>query len=87
MAFPNVFQRIVDELNVKTDGRLDVFKYYLERHIGLDGDEHGLMANCLIEQLCQDDQEKWIVVELAAIKTLVARKQLWDAILKGIIEG
>ncbi|TWT62847.1 DUF3050 domain-containing protein [Rubinisphaera italica] len=84
---PNVFQRIVDELNVKTDGRMDEFKYYLERHIGLDGDEHGPMANRLIEQLCQDDEQKWIVVEQAAIKTLVARKQLWDAILSSIVKS
>ena len=66
---------------------MDVFKYYLERHIGLDGDEHGPMANRLIEQLCQDDEQKWIVVEQAAIKTLVARKQLWDAILSSIVKS
>ncbi len=84
---PNVFQRIVDGINEKTDGSLEEFKYYLERHIGLDGDEHGPMANLLIEQLCQDDEQKWRVVEQAAIKTLVARRQLWDAILSNIIES
>lgn len=32
---PDVFQRIVDELNTQAGGRLEDFKYYLERHIGL----------------------------------------------------
>src|SRR5271154_3256571 len=38
---PDLFQRIVDRLNLETGGGLEVFRYYLQRHIGLDGDEHG----------------------------------------------
>src|SRR5216683_7866951 len=44
---PALFQRIVDELNVEASGGLEDFKYYLNRHIGLDGEEHGPMANRL----------------------------------------
>ncbi len=42
---PAIFQRIVDELNVETGGGLEEFKYYLNRHIGLDGDKHGPMRH------------------------------------------
>jgi len=34
---PAVFQRIVAELNVEAGGGLEDFKYYLNRHITLDG--------------------------------------------------
>jgi hypothetical protein len=77
---PAVFQRIVDELNVETSGGLEDFKYYLERHIGLDGEEHGPMANRLLLSLCGSDESRWQVVEQSAVDSLQARRQFWDAI-------
>lgn len=41
---PDVFQCIVDELNEELGGGLAQFRYYLHRHIDLDGDEHGPAA-------------------------------------------
>lgn len=77
---PDVFQRIVDELNEQAGGQLDEFKYYLERHIGLDGDEHGPMATRLVQSLCGDDPVKWQIAEDSAVKCLAARRILWDGI-------
>jgi hypothetical protein len=77
---PGVFQRIVDELNVEAGGGLEDFKYYLERHIGLDGDEHGPMANRLLLSLCGSDESRWQVAEQAAVDCLEARRGLWDGI-------
>ena len=37
---PDVFQRFVDKLDVEAGKQLADFKFYLERHIGLNGDEH-----------------------------------------------
>jgi hypothetical protein len=34
---PDLFQRVVDELDVEAGGGLEDFRYYLRRHIGLDG--------------------------------------------------
>ena len=81
---PDVFQRIVDELNLEAHGGLEDFKYYLARHIGLDGDEHGPMAARLLQSLCGDDDGKWDLAEQAAVGSLEARKMLWDGILEAI---
>ena len=75
---PDMFTAIVDEYN--SENKLDKFVYYLERHIELDGGEHGPLALQLISDLCGDDQCKWKEVEETAINSLIARKQLWDAV-------
>jgi Protein of unknown function (DUF3050) len=77
---PAVFQRIVDELNVAAGGGLEDFKYYLDRHIGLDGAEHGPMAHRLLLSLCGPDESGWQVAEQAAVDCLEARRALWDGI-------
>ena len=79
---PDMFTAIVDEYN--TENNLDKFVYYLERHIELDGGEHGPLALELISNLCGDDDDKWREVEETAIACLVARKKLWDSILANL---
>jgi hypothetical protein len=76
---PDMFTSIVDEYN--TDNNLNKFVYYLQRHIELDGGEHGPLAFELISDLCGDNKQKWLEVEETAIICLVARKKLWDLIL------
>ena len=77
---PDVFQRIVDRLNSEAEGQLSEFKYYLERHIGLDGDEHGPMAQRLVESLCGTDEESWKMATESAVSCLTARHEFWDGI-------
>jgi len=77
---PAVFQRIVDELNMHSGGGLEDFKYYLHRHIGLDEEQHGPMANRLLLDLCGSDEARWRVAEQAAVDSLKARQELWDGI-------
>jgi hypothetical protein len=81
---PCVFQRIVDELNTLAGGQLDNFKYYLDRHIGLDGDEHGPMATRLLQSLCGADDALWEKAERAAVDCLLARLELWNGIYDAI---
>jgi hypothetical protein len=77
---PAIFQRIVDELNVEVGGGLEEFKYYLNRHIGLDGDEHGPMANRLLLSICGSDESRWQLAEQTAVDCLEARRALWDGV-------
>ena len=76
-----MFTSIVNDLN--QEYKLDKFVYYLERHIELDGGEHGPLALQLITDLCGEDNQKWKEVEQTAIDCLNARVKLWDAILEG----
>ena len=79
---PDMFTAIVEEYN--TNNKLDKFVYYLERHIELDGGEHGPLALQLISDLCGEDETKWKEVEETAIESLIARKKLWDVVLNSL---
>ncbi len=77
---PDMFIAMVKNLR-KEGVPLQHLIYYLDRHIEVDGDEHGPMALQMIEELCQGDSTK-ITEAIAAAKTaLEMRKKLWDGIL------
>jgi hypothetical protein len=77
---PDLFRQIVDKLSVNAAGNLADFKYYLQRHIDLDGEQHGPMAERLIGFLCGNNETKWQVAEDAALRALESRLRLWDSI-------
>lgn len=83
---PDVFHQIVNELDEES-GSLSQFKYYLQRHIDLDGDQHGPMAHRLLATLCNKDPKAWETAAQASLAALQARHQLWDCIALGIPNG
>lgn len=81
---PGVFQRIVDELSHQAAGGLDDFQFYLQRHVELDGEEHGPLAAALMSSLCGTDAKRWKSATDAAIASLRSRLILWDGIHEAI---
>ncbi len=77
---PDMFISIVRELSEKGHSGAETLLYYLERHIEIDGDEHGPMALKMIEELCLGDPIKKQESIDAAKQALESRIELWNAI-------
>lgn len=77
---PGMFISFVKALRERNPGKVDLFTYYLERHIEVDGDHHSQLAYRMTAQLCGDDPVKWQEATAAVKSALAARIQLWDAI-------
>ncbi|MFV8226368.1 DUF3050 domain-containing protein [Christiangramia aquimixticola] len=84
---PAMFSSIIEKVQhnfPKED--LRQFKYYFDRHIELDEDEHGPMAFKMVEQLCGTDKKKWEEVKRTAKESLKSRIELWNGIEAEISE-
>ncbi len=81
---PEVFDRVIDEVGDLGNQRLGYFVHYLRRHIEVDGDSHGPMAEEMISHLCGDSSLRWQLAEQAAVRALEARIRLWDGVLEQI---
>jgi len=64
---------------------IKVFKYYLERHIEVDGDHHSHLALQMTANLCGNDEQRWQEAEQATIASLQKRIDLWDGVYKQIV--
>ena len=81
---PDMFRSFIRDQNEALAGRLEMLRWYMERHIEVDGDEHGPMALRMIAELCGEDATKWEEAAAAAEEALRARLVLWDGILASI---
>jgi hypothetical protein len=81
---PDMFRSFIRDQNAAMAGRLEMLRWYLERHIEVDGDEHGPMALRMIAELCGDDPVRWSEAGAAAEEALTARIALWDGIAEAI---
>ena len=78
---PDMFTELVTRLSQEYPGKLDTFRYYLERHIEIDGGHHGAISLRMVELLCGDDERKWQEAADAAVAAIEARLALWEAIM------
>jgi len=77
---PDMFHVLVNELHDISPDSLKNLKYYLDRHIELDGDTHGPLAEKMMLILCGDDELKWKEATETAIECLKHRANLWTGV-------
>ena len=83
-VLPDIFRNLVRDLNTEHAGELSKFVWYLERHIEVDGEDHGPLSLRMVADLCGNDDTRWEQAALAAESALQARLDLWDGILSDI---
>lgn len=87
-TIPGMFRALVRDLNAEMQGGpgqdLSQFVWYLERHIEVDGDEHGPLSLRMVADLCGESPALWEEAAIAAEEALRARLTLWDGILDQI---
>ncbi|HXH76776.1 MAG TPA: DUF3050 domain-containing protein [Bacteriovoracaceae bacterium] len=79
---PSMFTSIVEILN-REKIEAPTLLYYLERHIEVDGEEHGPLALKCLNHLTKQDPELIDKAIKAGIKSLELRTALWDKVLCG----
>lgn len=81
---PDMFIAIIEKSNNNQDNKFPQLTYYLNRHIELDGDEHGPLSLEMIAELCGNNENKWNDVLEVSIEALEKRISLWDEIANEI---
>ena len=79
---PDMFTEILHKIYADHPDKVATFKYYIERHIEVDGGHHSQLALEMVAELCGNDDSKWEEASQASLKALEIRAQLWDAILE-----
>ena len=80
LVLPKLFTLFLSSLKEadKDDSRWVPLKYYLERHVELDGDHHGEAAEQMVIHAVEQTGGGWDKAIRAATQSLEARLCLWD---------
>lgn len=78
-VIPQMFQRILDDWGIGIE-QAPTFRYYLQRHIEVDSEEHGPAAENLLVRLINGDPQREEEVYASAIAAVESRIALWDGL-------
>lgn len=78
-AVPLMFRSLLDRMGIGAD-EAPGFRYYLERHIHLDGELHGPLALRLVNSLCNGNEIRVQEAIIATRGAMKSRLRFWDAI-------
>ncbi len=79
---PEMFLSLINKLETSLDADVSVFKYYIERHIEVDGGHHSQLALEMTSELCGEDPQKWNQAHSGVVQALRSRVQLWSGALE-----
>ena len=79
LLVPDLFRVLLDRLTV-LDLPCPTLRWYLERHIVLDGDTHGPLAETMVLTLAGNDPAAHQTVQTVRRQVLADRSAFWDAI-------
>jgi hypothetical protein len=82
-VIPEMFRRLLDTLYGAghNNDRLRHFIYYIDRHIELDGDDHGPKGRELLEDMLAGSPHREARARRAACSSIRARIELWNGTL------
>lgn len=83
---PGMFISIINEMHKSFPDDISIFKYYIERHIEVDGNHHSHLALQMTANLCNNNEQYWKEVEEAVIHSLKRRIELWNGVYQQLIE-
>jgi hypothetical protein len=83
---PSMFISIIEDMYHGSPETISYFKYYLERHIEVDGEHHSHLAIQMLENLCGNNQQYWQEAEKAILVSLQKRIHLWNGVAKKLQE-
>lgn len=79
-VIPQMFRRLLERWKIDAS-KAPVFVFYLERHIELDSERHGPLAEGIIAELVKDEAAQLELLN-AALAAVRQRHALWDGVLE-----
>ncbi len=84
---PDMFVSVINTMHKNFPNEISKFKYYIERHIEVDGGHHSHLALQMTANLCGSNEQLWLEAEEAVIQSLKRRIGLWDGIYEHILKN
>jgi len=84
-VIPQMFQRILDDWGIGMD-QAPTFRYYLQRHIEVDSEDHGPAAQQLLARLVDGDPKREEDVYASGLAAVESRIALWDGLRQSMNE-
>jgi hypothetical protein len=82
-VIPSMFTSLIGELDLRRT-QLSKLRWYLQRHVDIDGGRHGPMSARLFQRVCLVDEETRRRSVEVGLEVLRARAALWDAVLSAL---
>ncbi|WMS87590.1 DUF3050 domain-containing protein [Pleionea litopenaei] len=83
---PSMFIEFVRNLKNEAPEQTKTLIHYFERHIEVDGDEHGPLALSMLTRLCDNSQKRYEQCLRVSEQVLESRHLLWDGAFSDLLE-